>query len=675
LTCCQYGKKPGGLRSVKLAKQSTATFGLYPRISSILQKHGMKKQSLFAYSFAALFALLSGIYGLFYTATGLSWYLNQSISDSGATISIEKLNHNLNGDYTLAGLKYVTPRFRMEISKLELSWNPLKILQQEVDIRSLAGESLSLHWNSENLGSGKAFQLPLMIKISSGSIRNLSVTFSDVFQESFHHVKLEQVYLYDNFFTNKIIFTTDNGGAFEISGKAGLRNNDVINLTTKTTFAIPNTSKVISGQGTIVGTLSQLRFLQHIKTPYASSLTGTINNLLVNPRLDFNFKLHSLSGEVLGPYFNVNLMQGELTGNGTLSTIQMRGDLKLKDDNAKWWTVSLNAAIDQEKADFSIETEKTNKNHLVLQGQWQYRSDRSLPRSVTVSGTVANLSWPLQDKSAIKVRQGNFHYDGTTLNSEVNLTELNVESIGTQLTALELHTRPGESDRVQMSGKASSGGGSLNFSGELDKAVLGYQLANLTVSGQNFALVRKPKAHIIISPELTVSRNNRDFQSSGVIKVPTANIQLQDFSETYDQLVSLFGNATKASVGATQSVKQLNLEFGKSVWLHGYGLNANVTGDLEIENMSNKKLIANGSLNVLRGNYTNQNRKFMVSGGLLKFDNKQLDNPDLEIRVVDKHASRNTAIIKGPLQTLHTAQDKAPEELSQEKLNRVALND
>ncbi|WP_455366359.1 translocation/assembly module TamB domain-containing protein [Kaarinaea lacus] len=641
----------------------------------------MKKHSLLFYSLTALFVLLSCAYTLLYTTAGLSWYLNQNLDNNQSAITIDKVSHSLNGDYAITGLRYVTPRFQVEISKLQLSWNSLKFLRQEMDINSFTGESVSIHLNNNHLDNhgrqsdvATDYQLPFKIKIKKGSIRNLSLNISETRQESFHHVKFEQVYLYDNFFTNKMVFTAANGGAFEISGKAGLRQTDVINLTTKATFVIPHTTKVISSQGTVVGTPAQLRFLQHIKSPYASSLAGTINNILADPQFDFKINLHSLNGEVVNPYFKANLIQGEVTGKGSLSTLTMTGDIKLKDENGKWRSIVLNALLDEEKADFQVQSLHTLTNRVDLQGQWFYRLDRPLSRNVALIGTVESFSWPLDNVSTLKVGQGRFNYDGNTLSSTVKLKNINLDSTGTQLTKLELETGTDNNQTITLAGKADSSDGSLKFSGKLDRQALGYRLANLSLTGRNFTLVRKPKAHIIISPDLTFSRNERNVQSSGVIKVPTANIQLQGIKETYQQLATLFSNAIKINTDVME-INQLNLAFGKSVWLHGYGLNANVTGDLEIESLSDDQLVANGNLNVLRGNYTSQKRKFMLAGGLLKFENKQLDNPDLEIKVFDKQTSRaNTAVIKGPLKTLHTAQDKAPQGLFQQLTKRIALN-
>lgn len=644
----------------------------------ILQIHGMKKQTLLFYSLTTLFVLLSGIYALLYTTAGFTWYLNRYLGDSNSRITIDKLSHTVNGKYTIAGLKYVTPRYQLEITKLELAWSPLKILDHEIDIQSFAGESIAIHWAGE-LQQPRlpvTYQLPFTVKINSGSIRNLSLNISDALSESFHHVKFEQVYLFDNFFTNKMIFTTANGGAFEISGKAGFRPTDVINLTTKATFAIPNTSKVISSQGTIVGTPVMLKFLQQIKAPYASRFAGSITNLLVDPKIDFDLELRSVSGEAISPIYKVSMLKGELTGQGSLSSLNVNGSLELKDEHARWWRLLVDSSLGEGKADFHIKSSQDAHNKIDLRGEWEYQSARSWPRTVSVNGSVENLSWPLNDTSLINVRKGNFQYDGNTLQSVVDFRHLNVESTGTQITSLELQTHSDEKQRVILSGKAATSNGSLRFTGELDKQLLGYRLANLSLTGNNFALVRKPKAHIMISPDLTFSsQNDRSIQSRGVIKVPTANIQLQGISETYNQLAGLFFSHKKINTATAQSIKQLNVEFGKSVWLHGYGLNANVTGELAIENLSSKKLIANGNLNVLRGNYTNHDRKFMVSGGLLKFKNKQLDNPELELKVVEKQVDHSKPeLIKGPLQTLHTAQDRAPKDLSSQSTKRIALN-
>ena len=71
------------------------------------------------------------------------------------------------------------------------------------------------------------------------------------------------------------------------------------------------------------------------------------------------------------------------------------------------------------------------------------------------------------------------------------------------------------------------------------------------------------------------------------------------------------------------------------------------------------------------------NNHFAVSGGTLKFNKKQLDNPDLELKIVQKHNNSSTpATLKGPLQSLQTALEKTPiNDLSQQENKRVAFNE
>ncbi|MCI0504985.1 MAG: translocation/assembly module TamB domain-containing protein [Gammaproteobacteria bacterium] len=642
----------------------------------------MKNKALLIYSLSVLSIVILGMYLLLYTAAGFTWYINRNLSGSDGSVSIDKVDYTLSGNYIITGLKYTAPNFKLNISKLELAWNPLSLLRQQVDIHSMEGESVSLQLMDSKMQSvtSESYVMPFVVQIHQGSIRNLTMAYSDAFRESFQNVKFEQVYFYDNMFANKIIFTAANGGAFEISGNAGLHRNDVINLTTKATFTIPNTNKVIFSQGTIVGTPAHLKFLQQTKSPYAFNLTGTVANLFENPRFDFSVNVHSITGEAIHPDLKVAMLEGELNGNGSLSETAVNGKFRLKDDLANWWTISLAASLVNGNADFNFVSTRSpptpGPGQIEVKGQWQFGSSEPFPRSVSIAGTVDNLRWPVNDDSVFQVRQGAFRYDGATLRSDINLKELNIETTGTHLTELVLHTGSDDGKRITLSGKATTAGGSLKFAGDLNKQVLGYRVANFSLTGQNFALVRKPKAHIIISPDLTFSRNDHSIQSSGVIKVPTANIQLHGISETYQQVASLFFPSQNVNSDPADSTRHFKLEFGDAVWLHGYGLNANVTGGLAIANQAKNGLIANGNLNVLRGNYTNNNRKFMVAGGLLKFENKHLDNPDLELEVVEKQMpGSKPAIIRGPLQTLHKAREKPPiEELSQHAVRRIALN-
>lgn len=645
----------------------------------------MRTKTILGFTLTGLFSvLLATSYFVLCTATGLAWYLNQNITDSGTTISIAEVDQALNGNCRIVGLKLDTAEYQVEFSKLELSWNPLAVLRQEIEITSLDGENVSFRSDKSNLlhTSTNSIQLPFSLKIDQGSISQLSLKLADSYNESFQHVNIEQMYLHETFYANKLSVTLDSGDAFVVSGKAGLRVGDVVNLTTKATFTIPATGKVISSHGTIVGTPEQLKFLQNLNVPYASRINGSVINLFTNPYWKFTINVHSLNGAVINPRFSVDAIQGELVGVGSLDNLKIEGDLTLEDSLSRRWHLLLTSVYDSNKTVFNVTSTlpgkpgKSSPASIELDGSLDHVINAQFPQSLTVAGTVKDLEWPINDASSIQVRQGVFKFEGNSFHAEFTADDLRFTSMGTHLSTLTINTDSKTEKKIIVSGNARTNDGSIQFSGDLEKRNLGYQIANLSLTGRNFALVRKPKAHIIISPDITFSRSNQVFESVGVIKVPTANIQLQGVSETYNQLVKLFINNSHSSIKTAQSINQLNLEFGKSVWMHGYGLNAHVTGDLSLINLSNDKLIADGKLNVLRGNYKNHKKHFSVSGGTLKFNKKRLDNPDLELKIVQKNNTNSASeILEGPLQSLHTAQDKAPEkDLSQQDVSRVALN-
>jgi len=645
----------------------------------------MKKHTLFICIFSVLFVILSGIYSLLYTAAGFAWYLNRNLGETGVSISIDKVIHTFNGNYVIHGLKYLTPDIRLAISKLDLDWNPLGILRQKIDIRSLSSEFVSLQLTDHGMrktSESTVYQLPFVIQINQGSIKNLSVAIADTNEKLLHNVNFEHVDIYGNFFANNISFETVNGDVFEVSGKVGFRQNDVINLTTKSKFTLPNIGKMVSSQGTIVGRPAQLKFLQQIAEPVNSSVAGSITNLFVNPELDFLVKVHALSGDAIHPYFKLNLLQGELTGNGSLSGVTLQGKLGLKDSVANVLTMTIASSLDREKLRFNVLSACTppsaSQCRIDIEGQWRYQEDEAVPGTLSLSGTIQNLTWPVNDMPVLHLRQGVFQYDSGTLHTAIKFNDLNLEPTGTRLTEVVLQTSSKDAERINLSGRVATSGGSLLLTGKLTKLIQGFDIEQLLLKGRNFTLIKKSNTQIVISPTLAFSRNVDKIQTSGTIRVPAANIQLQDINETYYKLAMMFSHLPQANIAVGSFKKHLALEFGKAVWLQGYGLNANVTGSLTIENHSNQEFIANGSLAVLRGNYTNHSGKFLLAGGQLTFNNKRLDNPDMELNVVSNQQNHSspTIIIKGPLQALQTVHFGGTAiERSQPKVGRIALND
>ena len=268
---------------------------------------------------------------------------------------------------------------------------------------------------------------------------------------------------------------------------------------------------------------------------------------------------------------------------------------------------------------------------------------------IQLKGKWKNVSLPINVSSSFIAESGNFTFDGEKLQAVVNANGVQLEKLGPNIQKLVIRTQRDENGELSFNGSAKTASGNLKLSGSMLEANNKYQLDNLYLTGSNFTLVRKPQAHIIVTPNLAFVRKNQIMTSEGTVKIPTANIQLHNVKNT----LALFSNMFGASNNVMSASGNVDLKFGKSVWMHGYGLNAHVTGELSLRDLSNKKIIANGELNVLQGNYGSLKRKMALSGGRLKFNNHDFDNPELDLDIKKRSFSVNSSRkIIGRLQKL-----------------------
>jgi len=380
---------------------------------------------------------------------------------------------------------------------------------------------------------------------------------------------------------------------------------------------------------------------------------------------------------------NIN---GTVSLTGTPSEFHLNSDLTVKDINDDNWTSQLEAASSTNgiKFNVSLKNKKSGApSSASLTGTVNLIDLFTIPvniRSLRFNGEWKNITLTLNDSNMVKAKSGEMSFDGKTLLTHINAKGVKINNLGPTLSDVAMNTQKDASGGLLFNGSANSTEGNLKLSGSMIKRNQEYQLDNLFLTGNNFTLVRKPQAHIIISPNLSFVRKDEVMTSTGTVKIPMANIQLQEFRKTLSSLSSLINSKN----GTVSSTGHVDLEFGKSVWMHGFGLNANVTGELLLSDLSNKQILANGVLNVLQGNYRNLSANHALSGGQLIFDNQDIDNPDLALNIKSKQYSpEESRKITGRLQKLFTnsnqksSHEKAVETISNRndaKKNRVLMS-
>jgi len=606
--------------------------------------------------------LLGLIYFLAYTATGLTWMLNSNIDDPNAHVTISSVTNSLSGSTTITDLNYNSDFADIKFKQINLTWSPLSIFSNQIIIDKLSGDHLTVNFKAkEDANESLAnLEFPIATIVTRAIIKNVNIEANGKPIYAIDDTSIENIYLQDSFFADKILLKSTNGFWAKFSGRFGFSNNSVINLTTESTFFIPAKNTSIRAKGTLVGNGAQMRFMQELSAPVSANITGRINHLFTEPSWVLDTKVNTVDLSFLSEEQFFKNLSGDISIQGRLNAFQVSSTLVFKDYNNKSWSADLTASSRDKNIIFNTNIKEFNTkatpsaSHASINGNFDLSylvNENSIIQGLNIKGKWKDIFIPLNKNKTIIAKSGNLDFEGSNLRSKIIVKDVKLSTLGPTLTQVILNAQRDDAGDIVFNGRATTADGKLNLSGSMVKKNSRYQVDNLFLTGNNFPLVRKPQAHIIVSPKLAFVRKNEIMTSTGTVQIPTANIQLQEFRATLSMLAGMIDSSNKP-IGSTGYV---DVNFGKSVWMHGFGLDANVTGKLSLRDMSNQKIVANGQLSVVRGNY----QKLNVSGGSLKFNNIGIDNPELDLRIRSRGLSTpypddKTRKIKGQLQKLYS---------------------
>lgn len=602
---------------------------------------------------------ITTVYILAYTATGISWILNANLNDSKARISIEEVSREFGGNTTVRNLKYHSDSTDIVFDSIKLQWNPLSIFSSQIFIESLTGQNLSVNIKTDHDESPSPIALifPIATKVLSAHIKNLKINANGKVIYAVNEADIDNIYLENSFFAEKITLKSSENKWLTLSGRFGFAANSVINLTTESMFALPGKNGSLRAKGTVVGNAVQMRFLQHVDLPIAAKITGRVRNLFTNPSWVIDSRIRDTNILAKSSSLSINNLEGTISFIGNVKDFQLVSNVSFRDDATTNWLAKLDAKSNKGSVNFKVAVanqEPELQSRANFSGTYNLNSlqDASqITNSLKFKGDWKNIKLALFKNNLIASKSGKVEFNGELFSTHLTANDLQLEKMGSVISSLKMDTKNVSQSELAFKGNASASGGNLKLTGRMTKKYNKYKLNSLFLSGRNFPLVRNPNAHIIISPDVSFVRKNETMTSRGTVEIPTANIQLQDFQKTLSQLTSIIAS-DKTQLKSAGSV---DVKFGKSVWMHGYGLNANVTGDLSLKDLSNKKIIAHGILKVVRGQYRNRREDHKLTSGRLKFYNHDIDNPELELRLVENESSQNsTSKITGRLQQLFT---------------------
>lgn len=157
------------------------------------------------------------------------------------------------------------------------------------------------------------------------------------------------------------------------------------------------------------------------------------------------------------------------------------------------------------------------------------------------------------------------------------------------------------------------------------------------VRGERFRAANMPEAHVLVSPDLTVSVNGRAISLTGSITVPQAHIRPPHFSGAITptpDLVIVGENATPSPKWTLSA--HLHIKLGQQVQFTGYGLSGRIGGELELQDSPGRLTTGSGELKILDGQYKAYGQDLTIEHGRLLFSGGTVTNPGLDMRAIRK---------------------------------------
>ncbi|MBL3590955.1 MAG: translocation/assembly module TamB domain-containing protein [gamma proteobacterium endosymbiont of Lamellibrachia anaximandri] len=240
--------------------------------------------------------------------------------------------------------------------------------------------------------------------------------------------------------------------------------------------------------------------------------------------------------------------------------------------------------------------------------------------------------------------------------AELKEGALDIPELGLELRDIGMSINAPTLGRLVLQGEVSSGGGILTLEGEtLVKPAEGYP-TRLKIKGKDWVAVNIPEAEIHVSPDLLILHNSKRSELDGEIHIPYGRIRPRELpastvSVTPD-LVIVGRDAPQQEQNDPNFHSKLRIIFGDRVSFEGFGLRADLTGNLLLIDEPGRPVIGRGRVGVTDGTYRAYGQDLKIERGYALFADSPVDNPGLDVQAV-REAGEVTAGLRvsGTLKT------------------------
>jgi translocation and assembly module TamB len=234
-------------------------------------------------------------------------------------------------------------------------------------------------------------------------------------------------------------------------------------------------------------------------------------------------------------------------------------------------------------------------------------------------------------------------------NIGISEASLKAPDYGLDLNGITLRVTSDANSNIDAGLQLNSGEGNIALNASLTQAFLPTRSLSATLKGSRFTVLDMTGATAVLSPDLRLSYANSALSLSGLATLDGANVDLSQWvsqlsgsgavNVSRDVVIVRRPDGEGGEINASEEIAlniDARLRLGDDVRLSGYGLEAQLAGELQVKQDPGRTLLAYGELSVPNGAYQAYGQRLDISGGRVLFFGNPT-NPVLDLR-----ASRKT---------------------------------
>ncbi len=514
------------------------------------------------------------------TTTGLKFSFDIASALSAGRIKFSMVEgHNISS-FSVKDFSYQDLNVSFFANELNVDWAPWQMLKNTFLIQKISVSGLDFKLHSILTSGGKSTQatFPINLVVKQGDIDHLSI------HEKNYNAQMATLHFSGHFFQSAISQQWD--GQLSAQG-----------------FKMPDydPSSNMDFLAKSTGILQKDNMKLSVKL---LDIKGNLAKQSLKGALDFNLDQGLIK---INPSF-ISLGNARLDMNGRSG--------KTWDLN---WTLNiprLNMLLD------SVQGFLNSKGSIrgpLNKPQLQSELNISIRNKLDFKGNLlANLTYRANDFN---------------LNAKINNGNLRVDPLGIVFKQIMLNLDATKKN-ANYTITTSSGTGSVTVKGRSDFSQPGFP-TQVSIEGNNVEVSHTDIARVIASPHLVLNYLNNHLTLKGSVLIPEANVTPKDFSlavEMPKETIFLDQKPKEKSTLAIDS--DINLKLGDKVHFAYKGLDAFLTGNLDIKDSAVGVTTGSGELLVKSGKFSAYGQQLVIREGRLTFAGGPVTNPGLNVEAV-----------------------------------------